>query len=330
MICPYCKSPNGGGQTHCSSCGGPLGGSGSRDPDYLKNPYAQNDLGSLKNPYAQKDLGNLKNPYSRPPQYGSYLDFLNHSSDPHYGRDQYDSNNYPANSYPAGSLQQNPYDSNPYAQGPIDRGDYRRSRGYRNGSYPPPDMYGEPPYHTPPPYHDRYHHGRRGRFGRGMTEAGSAAFMFGGFAVGWYYLLIYVVLFVSAIISLGTLPYYLSGGCFGKNAETWFSLYPQLHTWIYIYCGIRGFMAIWCILTRIALAHHSRYGPLMLHFLYLLNVAAPIVFMPVAYGLMGSEFSVGSAFAAIPFFNYFHSGISLLILLCNIPYFIKRRSIFIH
>ena len=324
MVCPYCKSPNEGGRTHCSACGGPLGSSdsgsgynGGRGGTYSsdsyrngKNPYAQKNLGDLKNPYAQKNLGDLKNPYSAP---------RNYDRNPYNSPNGYDTNPYDSN----------PYDTNPYYDGnDYGRGSY--NGGYhtgpdnsrftrRNGKYYGPDDYSRG-YGAPPS-------GQRMNGQRNITD-GPGLFNYNGVPMGWYYVLIYFLLFANAVVSFGYVLYYYFGWCFGQYSETWQKTYPQLHTVMLIYSGAALLIGIWSILTRFSLAHFSRLGPVMLNLLYIVKVVFPLSFLPVAFSVMGSEFNIGDAFGMTSVLTYIQSGFSLLVLICNIPYFLKRRKFF--
>ncbi len=149
-----------------------------------------------------------------------------------------------------------------------------------------------------------------------------------GLGMKWYSFLIYFALFAAAVISIINGIQYVTGAVYDietrvkGTSDFMYAIFPKLKTIDVVY-GIAAFLhAIFCIVTRFALAKYKKAAPSMITAVY---AAVPI------FGAL----YIGACKAFVPYLE-FDAGallpsfvINIVMLILNIIYFNKRKHRFI-
>lgn len=142
----------------------------------------------------------------------------------------------------------------------------------------------------------------------------------------WYKFVIWVQLFLSAILNLGTGIRYLTGTIYGESASAVYLIYSRLKL-LDILMGLLSIIAaVLAIFVRQSLAHYKKSGPGMYYIYWIYGIAYNVIYLfglgvVGLLGVIGSQ--VGSQFGTT-------IAVSCVMLVLNIMYFTKRMDLFVN
>lgn len=142
----------------------------------------------------------------------------------------------------------------------------------------------------------------------------------------WYKFVIWVQLFLSAVLNLGTGIRYLTGTIYGKSASTVYFLYSGLKP-LDILMGLLSIAAaVLAILVRQSLAHYKESGPGMYYIYWIFGIAYNVIYLfglgvVGLFGVIGSQMGTQFGTAIVT---------SCVMLALNIMYFTKRMDMFVN
>lgn len=145
------------------------------------------------------------------------------------------------------------------------------------------------------------------------------------YGMKWYKFLIYFALFAGAVLNFVAGIMALSGAMYemeGITADMVYEYFPGLETWTMIYGFALMGVAVFRIVTRFMLAKFKKSGPACLYTLYIINVL-----LGTAMLLFGSQILHENLVGTSDIASMVSSVVMLII---NIVYFKKRKSLFIN
>ena len=142
----------------------------------------------------------------------------------------------------------------------------------------------------------------------------------------WYKFVIWVQLFLGALMNLGTGIRYLSGMAYGDVSSTVYYIYGGLKPLDILMGALSIAAAVLAILVRQSLAHYKKSGPGMYYIYWIFGIAYNVIYLlglvlVGVFDVVGTQigFPLGGTIAA-----------SVVMLVLNIVYFTKRMDLFVN
>lgn len=197
------------------------------------------------------------------------------------------------------------------AAGNVPPGGYAQPQGYAPPRQPVYGQQAQPPAPgypagPQPVFFQGYHMGSGGR-------------------MGWFKFIIYFQLFASAVVNLMSGLSYFSGMQYGGSADLVYGTIPGLSVLDKAMGAVCLAMAVFAILVRMRLAKFRRNGPLV-YYCYAGGIIGLNLFYLIIGSVLVSElgitlFDANAVISILP---------SVIILVCNIVYFGKRKALFVN
>ena len=141
----------------------------------------------------------------------------------------------------------------------------------------------------------------------------------------WFKFVIYVQLFLAALVNLGSAVQALTGSQYNGEADLVYAFFPALKTADTLYGILCIAAAVFAIVTRFQLSGYRANGPKFYIGLLVANIVIPII-----YGVMASSAMSGFDTSSIWSSTAGSMVGSVILLVCNIIYFNKRKHLFVN
>lgn len=159
----------------------------------------------------------------------------------------------------------------------------------------------------------------------GYNPAGMSDPMHDPRGMNWFKFIIYVQLFLAAVVNVVNGIQYLTGSLYNGYADSFYYYYPGFKT-LDVLIGLICFaLAGFCIYTRQRLAKFRKDGPKLFYALYCINIGALLIYLIAASSIL--RISVGQLLSISPTIptTIVTSAIFLAI---NLIYFRNRSDLF--
>ena len=185
----------------------------------------------------------------------------------------------------------------------------------------PPSQPGSYPNYTPttPPPAGGY------RPNGGYQSPNNAA-NFSGYPMGWYKFLIYFALFASCVLNALSAIGMFTGMFYDGASDLVYAFFGGLQFVDILYGIVMAVMAVMAILTRQKLAQFRKDGPTYLLMLYVINMAASVIYLILVAVIVGDWVLTGDIMGQYVAVIV----VSIIMIVVNNIYFKKRASLFVN
>jgi len=148
----------------------------------------------------------------------------------------------------------------------------------------------------------------------------------------WYKFLIYVELFLNAVLNVVTGILYITGGIYSMrniNPDYIYNFFGELETINIIYGFLAFGFAAFCIYTRYRLANYKSNGPLCVFCMYGISAVMNLGYTIIT-NLVISSHPLTNGNVQVSYSLIANIVTSIVMIVLNIIYFNKRKSLFVN
>ena len=144
--------------------------------------------------------------------------------------------------------------------------------------------------------------------------------------MGWYKFLIYFALLASCVLNALSAIGMFSGMIYGDASGLVYAIFGGLRIVDILYGLVMAAMAVLAILTRQKLAQFRKDGPTYLLMLYVINMAASVIYLILVTVIVGDWVLTGDVMGQYLLVIV----VSIVMIVVNNIYFKKRASLFVN
>lgn len=142
------------------------------------------------------------------------------------------------------------------------------------------------------------------------------------YSMKWYKFIIYVQLFLSALLSVGSAASYITGAQYQGNADAVYATFSGMKT-LDMFMGIANIViAVFSIVVRQKLANFKKEGPSWYLILFGASAAVTLIYLIVGTNITGINLIDSSSVTSIV--------MSAVLIAINKSYFDKRKELFVN
>ena len=142
------------------------------------------------------------------------------------------------------------------------------------------------------------------------------------YSMKWYKFVIYVQLFLTALLNIGSAVSFFSGAQYEGNVDAVYATFSGMKTLDMLMGAASIAVAVFCVIVRQKLADFKKEGPGWYLILLGVSAAASLLYLIAGSNITGVNLMDSSSISSI--------AVSVVLIVVNKSYFDKRKELFVN